>query len=557
MKNANKSKFGFFLLILIVIYVIGMMVFRIHLYADINDEIVNLAIAYRMARGQTPVVDMWEAFQGSGVYLSVFLRMFLAFTSSTEGIVLFSRYVYLGNLILLAWIAYDVIAIIDRKTAILMSAIILCFNLYSLYYLWYDSEAVIFMSIALLLILKYWMTGKSYNLYIAGFFMGLMALAYPQFLVIAVVVVVYSGTLLGKKNGTNIFREGKWQVFGGFSVFILVMVYIGIKSRFVGFFTGLEEMLFSRTGGGGKKTQIMDIFYSFYNINKVGVILSIVVILLYLYCRRHRKAVPYLCYSVIMVAVINQVLLKENYHNLQNIFAFLGLYAPIICSLLDDKQMRKGLSILWGSSYLSVFIIAFSSVPSNDGPIKSWQAFLPAAIAMFMAIAILLNYEFASKETFRGINEILMIGIVILLINSNFTNYYLKSDLENNVCKIETGIYKGIYVSKGMRVWEDIEKYIKQKNGVEETIMAGVRLTPIYLMPQNKAVSPTVTTINMDRIERYIRLKGEYPSHLFVEPFELKDERFKNFIDNNYVFEDEQSFDQFSILHYKCSREKR
>lgn len=555
MKETNKDKIEFCLLTFVVIYVLGMMVFRIHLYADINDEIVNLAIAYRMAMGQTPIVDMWEAFQCSGVYLSVFLRVFLAFTSNTEGVVLFSRYVYLANLILLALIAYDVIAFIDKKVAILMSAIILCFNLYSLYYLWYDSESVIFMSMALLLILKYWLAGKSYNLYIAGFLMGLMALSYPQLLVIAIAIVIYSSILLEKKNGTNIFQEGKWQVFGGFSVFILVMAYIGIKSRFAGFLTGLEEMLFSRTGGDGKKIQVMDIFHSFYNINKVGVVLSIVVIFLYLYCRKHRKAVPYLCYSVIVVSMINQVMLKENYRNLQNIFTFLGLYAPIICSLLDNEQMRKGLSILWGSSYLSIFIIAFSSVSLDDGPIKSWQAFLPAAIAMFISIAILLNHEFTSKEVFRRINEILMIGIIVLLINSNYTNYYSNSDLEDNVCEMKTGIYKGVYVSKEMQVWEDIEKYIKQKNGVEETVMVGVRLTPIYLMSQNRAVSPTVTTINMDRIERYIQLKEEYPSNLFIEPFELKDDRFKNFVDNNYVFEDEQSFGQFSILHYKYSRE--
>lgn len=549
MKETNKDKIEFCLLTFIVIYALGMMVFRIHLYADINDEIVNLAIAYRMAMGQTPIVDMWEAFQCSGVYLSVFLRIFLAFTSNTEGIVLFSRYVYLANLILLALIAYDVIAFIDRKVAILMSAIILCFNLYSLYYLWYDSESVIFMSIALLLILKYWLVGKSYNLYIAGFLMGLMALSYPQFLVIAIAIVIYSSILLGKKNGTNIFQEGKWQVFGGFSVFILVMAYIGIKSRFVGFLTGLEEMFFSRIGGGGKKIHVMDIFQSFYSINKVGVALSIVVILLYLYCRKHKRVIPYLCYSVIAISVINQVILKENYRNLENIFTFLGLYAPIICSLLDKEQMRKCLSILWGSSYLSIVIIAFSSVSLEDGPIKSWQAFLPAAIATFISIAILLNNEF------RRVNEILMIGIVILLINSNFTNYYSKSDLENNVCKMKTGIYKGIYVSNEMRVWEDIEKYITQKNGVEETVMVGARLTPIYLMPQNKVVSPTVTTINMDRIERYIQLKGEYPSNLFIEPFELKDDRFKKFIENNYVLRDEQSFGQFNILHYKYNRE--
>ena len=61
------------------------------------------------------------------------------FNQTTEGIVLFSRYVYFLNLLGLAYLTYKCIyPRIGKFMAILVSEILLTFNLYGLYYLWYD-----------------------------------------------------------------------------------------------------------------------------------------------------------------------------------------------------------------------------------------------------------------------------------------------------------------------------------------------------------------------------------------------------------------------------------
>ena len=68
---------------------------RLFYCAPPGDEINNIVMAWHVANGQKPWVEVWELFQAGNSFLSPFLWIFYKLQASTDGILVFSRIIYL------------------------------------------------------------------------------------------------------------------------------------------------------------------------------------------------------------------------------------------------------------------------------------------------------------------------------------------------------------------------------------------------------------------------------------------------------------------------------
>ena len=89
-----------------VILTFTLLLYRITLHADVDDEIMNLSIAYRMTKGDIPFYHIQESYQLGAIFLAPFLWFYVKLTGGTTGIVLYSRLIYIAVLAICAILTY-------------------------------------------------------------------------------------------------------------------------------------------------------------------------------------------------------------------------------------------------------------------------------------------------------------------------------------------------------------------------------------------------------------------------------------------------------------------
>lgn len=205
-----------------------LMVYRVTFSADIYDEIINLNISYRIAMGDVPYYQCWEAFQGGDIFMAPFLWLYIHITGSTAGVVLYSRFIYLLALLALVCVAYNLLKrYLQRKEAFLVSFVIFFWELFCLFYLWYDTVSVLLLLLGDLLI-AYALTtenGRRKKAFFlaAGFVHCAMVLSYPAYLPLAlgfaVILFVVDCAIL-KMSAKNAFID---VVFYGLGAFLFIL----------------------------------------------------------------------------------------------------------------------------------------------------------------------------------------------------------------------------------------------------------------------------------------------------------------------------------------------
>lgn len=193
------------------------------------DEVFNISIANQLVQGARPFVECWDLYQTGAIFLAPFLYVFKLLTGSTDGIILFSRYVYLFFNLVIVFLAYLAFRKkIGTKAAILSGLFMLTFAPLSMYYPWYDSVAVTFMNIGLLLLIS-GIQMKSNNrrraaFVCAGFIHACMCISYPQFVIVAsalfICTVLYA-IFVDKKIQIPLF-----YALGAAIVIAIVLIYV-------------------------------------------------------------------------------------------------------------------------------------------------------------------------------------------------------------------------------------------------------------------------------------------------------------------------------------------
>lgn len=566
MMNVKKILESFkknFFIITFVTITFSLLLYRISLHADRFDEIFNLAIPYRVALGQLPFYECWDSFQSGDILLAPFLYLFISIIGSSGGIVFFSRLLYICTLIFVSAVFYCTInKYIEKRIAFLISYIFCFFQVYSLFYLWYDTFSIVLLILGTLYTFKGMMEQKYCRLYmlLAGLFHGLMAFSYPTFVMLAVfylfIIIIYTM----RKKKPIIYPI--YYILGGGLVLLLFFTYVVTVVGIDNFRVGIETILSYRSIVSEKQNNLfIDIISSYFIVNNKVIIPSIIWFIMFKKTLKKEALIFPLTIGIVLTALFNHLLVAKESYGLANFMAYIALWGP--CFYIIGKQKNKKLNngiliFLWIPSILSSICIAISTIYAKQGPTKCWQAFILAGM-----VTIWLMAECIMKSDIKAKNLFLKVGLGIIscmmLFNSYFYIYLNQPRITISDTRMKEGIYKYIKVNSTMEPFLDIQNMVLEYTKDKHTILAGNNLRPIYLMTDLLPCVPTTVGPCYFKDEKwtwemsikYFRIHDKYPDIMFLEPFEIDDFQIQNLLNQKYTLVGEEYIGEFDILIYE------
>lgn len=558
----KKMIYYVFLLITFIL-----LIYRISIHADIYDEIINLDISYRVALGQVPFYDCWDSFQSGDLFMAPFLWLYLKIVGKSSGIILYSRFVYLGVLIITSIIIYYTFKEkCSRKLAFLIGYLFCFFQLYGLFYLWYDTTATILLVLGCLFLYQ-GITHKKYNkilIFLGGIFHGLMAFAYPSYILLAFLdtIVLFLFLFFQKKE------KLKWGCFfigGGFTVAFLFFLYIWFVIKPENFIETIKIILSYRSISSNSSHNIISsIIISFFKVNEITLLPTIILFSIFLVSLKYLKIEFFLIAGILLTAIINQILLPEDMRGLANFMGYLALWTPFLYILKQRRAKEHDLALilfLWLPSILSSICVALLTVYSENGPIKSWQSFiLGGIITIYLMCDYLLNCNFKRKQLY---SNLCIISIICVMLGIQYNYIYLNQSFHSlSNIRIKEGIYKGIRTNDSMKSWVEIQKIVQYYGKNEKTVLAGNRLRPIYLMTDLLPAVPTTEgpcyykngEYHWDMTIKFFESHNVLPDIMFLEPYEIENKEIRNILKREYELEGEEYIGEYSILIYKKSK---
>lgn len=558
LKARNDIFITFFVLI-----TFSMLLYRITIHADIYDEIFNLGISYRIAIGQLPFYECWEAFQSGDIILAPFLWVYINILGRTSGIVLYSRFIYICILIFTGYIIYCTFnKFFEKRFSFLLGYIFCFFQVYGLYYLWYDTTSIILLTIGCLFVFKAICEDK-YNktLFLAGGVMhGLMAFSYPSYILIAflncLIIFFYLRYSKKKPQALSLF-----YLVGGGLVAIVFLAYVIFVIKLDNFKTGIEIILSYRSSKSQNNTTVFtEAILSYLTVNIKLIVPSGILLYIFHKTLKNIRYIKILIIGIVFVSFINHLLMDKSLQGLANFMAYLALWTPCFYILKKKYDKKTNIAIilfLWLPSICSSVCVASLTVNAEQGPIKCWQGFILAGI---VTIWYMSDYFFYSKSKYASFYSTLLLCCIscLMLINSYKYIYLNQPNIKFSNIRIQEGIYKGIKVNSNMECFVEFQNIVQWYANGKKTILAGNRLRSIYIMTDLLPCVPTIEgpcyykedAYHWDMTIKYFKTHNKYPDIMFLEPFELENKQIQTLLNNRYKLIGEETIGDFIIMIY-------
>lgn len=566
-KIAKIGQWGF------VIITFALLLYRITLHADPYDEIMNLNISYRIVLGDIPFYHIQESYQTGAVFLVPFLWIFVKLTGGTTGIVLYSRVVYILVLAGSAVLAYRMFKrYMDKENAFFLSYTIVFFELFSLFYLWYDSVAVIFFLLGDFAIIKAmrqkrFARKKYLYLALAGLLHSCMVFAHVALIPMALGIAALIGILVYRYYRKDIgkvlrcvWAYGAVPIAGVMSVLFAAL----LTSNLGTLFNTLISMLTSR-GLGSESINFWEIINSviesYVSINGYFIKISVVLLCIYVLSWFLPKLFPILAFGIVILPIYNQFLLPEtSVRGLPNYLSYLALWCPFLYLMVQKKAKtdRCLFYILWVPILLSVVFIPLFSLTGTYGPVKAWQMCLPGALATLYYMVRVWRQR-VGQGSMKMCQFLYMLVTLALLLNAYKFVYLNQPMIESDDTRITEGIYWGIKVNPEMEYMAELQEMVETYSEGCETILASGEIRPIYLMTDLKPFTRTTENATFfDGDIRRWRLQKEYfakfndlPDIMFLESYDLQDEYFWDILNTDYELTASEIIGGHEIFVYK------
>lgn len=154
------------------------------------DAEYQLAMAYRMLKGDSMLVQMWEPHQTSAFLCAIIMKLWLMITGTTTGIVLFTHFVGLCIRTGISFCLFKTFKSLTATTPALVAAVLyLLLSPKDLLVPDFSNMQLWFATLLVFALLQYFKEGKRLYLVLSAFFLCLGVLSYPSFLVCYFVVV--------------------------------------------------------------------------------------------------------------------------------------------------------------------------------------------------------------------------------------------------------------------------------------------------------------------------------------------------------------------------------
>ena len=565
----RKNKY---LPILIVNAVLIILVlFRAFLCISVMDEVFNIGQALRTLQGNTFLVENWDYFQTGDSFLIPFIYVFCRITGSTEGIILFSRIVFIVLQALLSVFMYKILSQFFERLSSLFAVITYTTAVsFLLFYMWYDNWELFFRLIGLFLVFYVLASGdkipagRSYILvFAAGIVHACMVFAYPTMIVLYVYVLALILFFKRKQSAKSHNLMALFYVLGSalvFAVFLLYVLKIGTGNLFI-FNSTMAEAGLSSTGREGffSFSSMIEKIIALITENAVHygfalIFFAVDLLLLYVF-RNNKKRNIVFCSVMLAGGLVFLLMTAFRTDSLNTLMTYLSLYSiPLYLMVRKSSERTKAykdlIVVLFISSHIAGFVYSMTAL---DGAIKYSAGSRTGAI-----VTVLLLFEAVSQSEMKfdrkNVSGILASLIVVMNVFGLYSHSFdgIKP-LECNTM-IRSGIYKGIIDLPGnAKRYEVVENDLAEviRDG-DKTIACGPFAMEFYLMTD---LTPDAANLwdpnNTELTFQYYKTYYGEPDIIVLHDSggDITDPKFLEFVDENYEFA--KYTDGFFIYRHK------
>lgn len=569
MEKIKKSKFK---LIYYVTTIILLIIFinRLRYTISVFDEVSNVALAYKVFLGQMPLTEIWEFQQMGAIFNVPFIFLYKLLKGNTEGLILFLRVSYLLLNIVISFMVSKLLKdFVIKENRLILSLAIITYAPFSLYYIWYDTAAILFMiSGATFLILANRKSGirKDVNYLLAGISHALMCFAYPSFIVVVIFYLFYLLFYVEKGSLWNKILVLKGYIIGGGIIAFTFILYLLLARERIFFF----DKSIVATGMAGREytiiSRICGIIWGSFVFFKPLILPIIILLYIYVNCVKSKNNKKLKVILLIGIALVPYITLKKM-GSLSTFlyFFYLFLWAPLLYRLLPEEIKKIGhqfLIYLWLPSILSFFAVGFTA---NGGGVKSAFGTYTGAICSLLFITIIINDIIKNTDKLLILKCLCSLFVISLFSIINIALYYNTGFEDQNMktsnYKIEKGIFKGIYAKDTDKFYVELEDLVK-KNCDEndksifftDNMQAGYLFTELipaeahiwdHYIEQNEQTGEWQNALTY--FERVTGLPSIIVSR--TELIAYKPNEFQNLISNNYYIAEQT--DKVTIFRLK------
>lgn len=561
----DKIRFAFdFILFSICLFIL---IFRVQRGIDFTDESWYVAEPFVVGEGSIPYTNLWSQAPGFTIPLAFFFKLFIKINGSTEGIFIFSRYLYVSWLVLIIAILFFLLRYrYNSKIPEIILLPILFLWINSIYSINYNSIGIIYLLLASTIIFSNWESSKNTENLLLGLITGIImarsVIGTPYTLIPCIGILLI---LCYSKHWKRLFG----YIGGGCLLAILVIGYCFLKSGVNGFINGMDCLLhdvayFKIESYASLKSNLLYLIrflvpcfccLFFFTLCKLGM------------CKKNlhqqlETALKYISIAFLLIGLVN------GFGDFKLLTSWCWFETPLLYFFSLDKNRHKLLfPTIVVFFYFSVYI--FSSFANIYGfGVREYWLYIPS-ITSFLSIFILYICESYCKKTYTFLYTGVLI-FTLIMIKHSYTFVYRDEPVGSLTYQVESGIWKGCYTTE-QRAQEvvSLENEIKRITNNTDNVLFMDWCSFAYLMTNGTMCSPSSLdpmfysygvndptimykyfTLNQTAPNKIIYIDYGRDEHLSIHNNSWE---FNLFIETNYILASHYKNSLFNMYEYELS----
>jgi hypothetical protein len=468
---------------------------RLYFGADFTDEAFYSLLPYQFALGQKPFIDEINILQTSAFIIYPFFKIFAWVNKSTDGIILFNRYLFFIFYFVISYIVFRVSKkLIGWQTALLIACSCLAFIPFNIPSLSYNTLGCGFLTLGMIA----GFSGIQHNkdskyLFYSGILLALAVISYPT-LVISVACYVLIMLL--------IIREHYWRnvlkFAAGGIVVLLPVLFVVLQAGVDNVLRAIEYFQSYGVHGGAISKFITEWDKLIVAIpHKIPLLISIALYLL------SYKRFPII--GVIALLLFPVLLIDSNtFASITASMSLLINYSLVAVVLLLTNLKNDAVARIFWSLWLPSFIAGNMLMwSSSNGYVASAFGLVPASLATALMTSIIISTSFGEKhrELTKYAQIVSPIVIVVFLLIVQRESVYRDEAIDQLDYQVKSGPYSGLYTSiQKIEFMNSLKSDIKSVSDSKQTVLFYEHFPAGYLFTKSK---PAVNTVWISSLNAY------------------------------------------------------
>ena len=501
-----------------------------------NDESFYLTTAHRLAKGDSLLSQEWHLAQMSSLLIYPFMKVYLAFVGTTEGILLSFRYIYIFVKTMVAIAMYVLLRKKYGYYAIVTAAAYMLFTPYNLLQICYNSMGLTGLLFAGVLLITMNYEGRYWKLQAvcAGVSLAAAVLCCPYLVLIYVLMMAGCIVLRCMKKDTRYTKIALCVTLGCGILAVIFFAFVLLRAGVDEILANLPEMMKDPAhpvrGVMDSLKKLASGMAYFFPASTILFWIDMILITadgLWTGLKHHRKGLTYehvYYYLGGLGAIVTLVMLIK-----QTVFYYNLIMAPMVyvgalliyayCWNGRFKEMKKGPMIIWAFGMIYGALLSMSS--DNGLTIASSGM----AVATFATILLIGADAKLRQKKNQTVFSMIVLGVLIGSVLYSVThNAFWEDGVASLDVTIEAGPLKNVVTSEEhaqeyYRTIEDL-KWFKNKEEGNFVYFSEKPYTYLYVdMPygtHSGSSGDFVTHYTMDTA--YFALHPEkVPDYIYVE----------------------------------------